>query len=60
MALVAEHWPHAPDGSQAGVVPWQSPSPPHARQACVAVLQIGFEPLHCVFERHGTQVPDVA
>jgi hypothetical protein len=60
LALVAEHWPQAPHGSQAGVLPPHSPSPPQARQACVAVLQIGFEPLHCVFERHGTQVPDVA
>ena len=59
-ALVAEHWPQAPQGSHAGVPPPHSPSPPQARQACVAVLQIGLLPLHCAFERQGTQVPDVA
>ena len=58
MALVAEHWPHAPDGSQAGVVPWQSPSPPHARQACVAVLQTGTVPPHWASLRQATHVPD--
>ena len=41
-------------------MPPHSLSPPQARQACVVVLQIGFEPLHCAFERHGTQVPDAA
>ena len=60
VVLVAEHWPQAPQGSHAGVPPPHSPSPPQARQACVAVLQIGLLPLHCAFERQGTQVPDVA
>ena len=60
MVLPSEHWPQAPEGWQAGVAPPQSTSPPQARQACVAVLQIGLLPLHCAFERQGTQVPDVA
>jgi len=29
--FVAEHWPHAPDGWQAGVAPPHSPSPAQAR-----------------------------
>ncbi len=32
VALVAEHCPQAPLGSQAGVAPPQSPSPAQARQ----------------------------
>jgi len=55
--LVAEHWPHAPDGSQAGVAPPHSPSAAQARQAWVPVLQIGVVPAHCAFATHGTQVP---
>ena len=55
-ALVAEHWPQEPLGSQAGVAPPHSPSPAQARQVCVAVLQIGFVPEHCALVRHGTQV----
>ena len=45
-ALVAEHWPHDPDGWQAGVVPPHSLSPVHARQVCVVVLQTGVVPPH--------------
>ena len=56
-ALVAEHWPQAPEGWQAGVAPPHSPSPAQARQVCVATLQTGVAPAHCAFERHGTQVP---
>jgi len=57
VALVAEHWPHAPPGWQAGVVPPQSASPAHARQVCVAALQIGAAPPHCAFDVHATQTP---
>ena len=60
LALVAEHWPHAPHGSHAGVLPPHSPSPLQARQVWVVVLQTGVLPLHCAFDRHGTQVPDGA
>ena len=60
LALVAEHWPHAPEGSQAGVAPPHSPSPAQARQVCEAVLQTGVVPPHWAFDRHGTQLPDAA
>jgi hypothetical protein len=60
LALLAEHWPHAPDASQAGVAPPHSPSLAHDRQTCVAVLQTGVVPPHCAFDVHGTQVPVVA
>jgi hypothetical protein len=56
VAFVAEHCPHAPDGSQAGVDPPHSLSAAHARQACVAVLHTGAVPPHCAFEVQGTQV----
>jgi hypothetical protein len=57
-ALVAEHWPQAPEGWHAGMAPPHSPSPAQARQVCVDVLHTGVEPLHCAFEVHGTQVED--
>ena len=38
-ALVAEHWPHAPEVWQAGVAPPQSPSAAQARQACDVASQ---------------------
>ena len=59
LAFVAEHWPQAPDDSQAGVAPPHSPSLAQARQTCVVVLQTGVVPPHCAFEVHGTQVPVV-
>ncbi|MFL5303686.1 MAG: hypothetical protein ACJ8F1_00660 [Polyangia bacterium] len=59
LAFVAEHWPHAPEASQAGVAPPHSPSPAQARQVWVAVLQTGAVPPHCAFDVHGTQVPVV-
>jgi hypothetical protein len=58
-ALVAEHWPQAPEGSQAGVAPPHSASPAQARQACVVVLQTGVAPLQVALETHATQVPPV-
>jgi len=54
--LVAEHWPHAPLASQAGVAPPQSPSAAHARQRRVAVLQTGVVPPHWAFATHDTHV----
>jgi hypothetical protein len=57
LALVAEHWPHAPDAWQAGVAPPHSPSPAQARQVCVPVLQTGAVPPHWAFDTHGTHVP---
>jgi hypothetical protein len=60
LALVAEQIPHAPLGWHAGTEPPQSPSPPHARQVCVAGLQTGVAPPHCALETHGTQLPDGA
>jgi hypothetical protein len=55
--FVAEHWPQAPEASQAGVVPPHSPSPAHARQVCVPVLHTGVDPPHCAFVRHEAHVP---
>jgi hypothetical protein len=57
VVFVAEHWPHAPEGSQAGVAPPQSPSPPQARQAWVVASQMGLLPLHWALVTHDTQVP---
>jgi hypothetical protein len=57
-AFVAEHCPHAPDGWQAGVDPPHSPSPPQARQVCVATLQIGVVAPHWPFDVQGTHVAD--
>jgi hypothetical protein len=57
VVLVAEQTPQAPLGSQAGVAPLQSTSPPQARQVCVAALHTGVMPLHCTFDVHETQVP---
>jgi hypothetical protein len=57
LALVAEHCAQAPDAWQAGVDPPHSPSPPQARQTCVAVLHTGVVPLHWALEVQGTHVP---
>ena len=54
--FVAEHWPQAPQGSQAGVAPPHSPSPAQARQLCVVVLHTGVAPPHCALVRQGTQM----
>jgi len=56
LALLAEHWPQAPDDSQAGVEPPHSPSPPQARQVCVVVLHTGVFPPHWALDRQATQV----
>jgi hypothetical protein len=44
--LVAEHWPQAPVGWQAGAEPPHSLSPAQARQVCVVVLHTGVVPPH--------------
>jgi hypothetical protein len=56
VVLPSEHWPHAPDGWQAGVAPPHSVSPAQERQVCVGRLQTGVVPPHCAFDTHGTQV----
>jgi hypothetical protein len=57
-ALLAEHWPHAPDGWQAGVVPPHSSSPPQPRQLWRVPSQTGAVGLpQSAFARHETQVP---
>ena len=60
VVLVAEHWPHAPPGWQAGVAPPHSLSPAQARQVCVVVLQTGVAPLHAValVAEHCPHAPD--
>jgi hypothetical protein len=57
VVFVAEHWPQAPDGWQAGAAPPHSLSPAQARQLCVVVLQTGVVPPHCAFEVQATQLP---
>jgi hypothetical protein len=57
VAFVAEHWPHAPDGSQAGVLPPQSLSAEQRSHTCVAWLHTGVVPAHCALVTHEAQVP---
>jgi hypothetical protein len=57
LAFVPEHWPQAPDGSQAGVEPPHSPSPAQARHAWVVVLQMGAVPLHWALATQPTHAP---
>jgi hypothetical protein len=57
LALVLEHWPHAPDVWQAGVAPPQSPSRAQARQTWVLVSQIGVPAPHWALLTQETQVP---
>ncbi|HVR01926.1 MAG TPA: hypothetical protein VMT47_07335, partial [Polyangia bacterium] len=59
VAFVAEHWPQAPPGWQAGVAPPQSASAAHARQVWVAVLQTGVAPEQSASRRQRTQTPAV-
>jgi hypothetical protein len=58
--LVAEHWPQAPLGWQAGAAAPQSESPAHARQEWKAGSHTGVAPPQSAFARHGTHVPVVA
>jgi hypothetical protein len=57
--FVAEHTPHAPPGSQAGVAPLQSASVAQPWQVCVAVSHAGVAPPHWALVRHPTQTPAV-
>jgi hypothetical protein len=57
--LVAEHWPQAPPGWQAGVMPPHSASPLQPRQAWNAGSQTGVPPEQSASARHATQVPVV-
>jgi hypothetical protein len=57
VALLAEHWPHAPVTSHAGASPPHSASPPQARQVFVPASQTGVVLPHCAFEVHGTHTP---
>jgi hypothetical protein len=56
-ALVAEHWPQAPDAWQAGVAPPQSESPTQARHVCVAPSHAGVVPLQSALAVQATHVP---
>ena len=56
--LPAEHWPHAPDDSQAGAAPPHSLSPEQARQVWKAKSQTGAVPEQSASARQRTQVPD--
>jgi hypothetical protein len=53
--FVAEHWPQAPDGSQAGVVPPHSMSPLQDRQVRNAGSQMGVVPPQSALARQPTQ-----
>jgi hypothetical protein len=57
VALLAEHWPHAPPGWQAGATPPHSPSPAQARQAWNAGSHTGAAPEQSASARHPTQAP---
>jgi len=54
--LPAEHWPHAPLGSQAGVVPPHSLSPLQPRHVRKDGSQIGVVPPQSALARHPTHV----
>jgi hypothetical protein len=56
VAFPAEHWPHAPDGWQAGAVAdiVHSPSPPHARHVRNDGSHTGVVPEQSPFARHPT------
>ena len=56
MALVAEHWPQAPLGWQAGVVPPHSVSPEQPRQTRIAGSHTGVAPPQSLSDRQPTQV----
>jgi hypothetical protein len=57
LELIAEHWPHAPLGSQAGVAPPHWLSLEHAWHVCVPALQTGVVPEQSALATHRTQVP---
>ena len=55
--LVAEHWPHAPEGWHAGAPAPQSPSAAHARHVNAVASQVGVVPLHSAAVRQPAQTP---
>lgn len=55
--LVAEHWPQAPLGWQAGAAALQLRSEPQGTQAPVPRSHTGVEPPHCESAAHGPQAP---
>ncbi|HEV3030886.1 MAG TPA: hypothetical protein VG319_04550, partial [Polyangia bacterium] len=55
--FVAEHTPHAPLGSHAGVAPAHSLSAAQARHTCAVTSHVGVAPPHCALVRHPTQLP---
>jgi len=57
--FVAEHWPQAPEGWQAGAELGHWLSLAQAWQRCVPVLHTGVVPPHSAFETHATQAPAV-
>jgi hypothetical protein len=59
VALVAEHWPQAPPGWQAGVRPPHSLSPAQARHWWKAASQTGVAPEQSASARQLTHVPAV-
>jgi hypothetical protein len=56
-ALVAEHWPHAPEAWHAGVEPPQSLSPAQPRQAWTVWSHLGADSGQSASARQPTQVP---
>jgi hypothetical protein len=56
VVLVAEHWPQAPLGWQAGVAPGHWASLAHGLQTCTVVSQTGVVPPQLAFEVQGTHV----
>jgi hypothetical protein len=57
VALVAEHWPQAPLGWQAGVAPPHWASLVQALQVCVVPSQTGVVPEQSALATQRTQVP---
>ena len=56
--LLAEHWPHDPEGWQAGADPPHSLSPPQPRQTCRLPSQTGALGLpQSALARQETQLP---
>jgi hypothetical protein len=56
--LIAEHWPQAPEDSQAGAAPPHSLSPEQARQLWKAKSQTGVVPEQSASARQRTQAAD--
>ena len=57
--LESEHWPHAPDGWQAGAAAPHSPSFVQARHVWVVPSQNGLPPAQSAEATHPTHVPVV-